>query len=408
VVVNAALVAPILFLQLVRLQPSQQEQGSEAKILETFIGGRQGMTEMGSVVRAESLQDFCVRAFVKMGVSPEDAHITADVLVRANLRGIDSHGVARLARYVNGLRDGVMLARPEETIVAQTPTTVTLDAGAGLGQPVSYRAMHMSVQKAQEYGCGFATVRNSNHYGIAGYYAMMALDQDMIGISTTNAAVLVVPTFGRNAMYGTNPIALAVPAGEERPFVMDMATSTVPRGKLEVYERQEKPLPQGWATDEHGVPTDDAGRVLKNLLARVGGGLLPLGGAGELLSGHKGYGLALLVDVLCGVLPGAGYANNIYPKTPQGKALPANVGHFFGALRVDAFRPLEEFKVTMDDIIQRLKRTSKAEGAERIYIHGEKEYEITQERRANGVILHPKVVEDLKAIAKETNLVYDL
>ena len=180
-----------------------------------------------------------------MGVSSEDARITADVLVQANLRGIDSHGVARLARYVNGLRDGVMVAQPEEKVVVETPTTVTLDAGAGLGQPVSHRAMTMAIDKAREYGCGFATVRNSNHYGIAGYYAMMALEQDMIGISTTNAAVLVVPTFGRDAMYGTNPIALAVPAGEERPFVMDMATSTVPRGKLEVYHRQEKATAPG-------------------------------------------------------------------------------------------------------------------------------------------------------------------
>ncbi len=213
------------------------------------------MADISSIVHPEALQAYCVRVFEKMGVSPEDARITADVLIQANLRGIDSHGVARLARYVNGLRDGVMVAQPEEKVVVETPTTVTLDAGAGLGQPVSHRAMTMVIEKAREYGCGFATVRNSNHYGIAGYYAMMALEEDMIGISTTNAAVLVVPTFGRDAMYGTNPIALAVPAGEERPFVMDMATSTVPRGKLEVYHRQEKAMPLGWATDERGVPT---------------------------------------------------------------------------------------------------------------------------------------------------------
>jgi len=185
------------------------------------------MAEGASVVRAADLLDFCVRVFVAMGVPQQDARITADVLVEANLRGIDSHGVARLARYVNGLREGVMVAQPRERIVVETPTTVTLDAGAGLGQPVSYRAMSQAMEKAKEYGCGFATVRNSNHYGIAGYYAMMALKEDMIGMSTTNAAVLVVPTFGRNAMYGTNPIALAVPASEERPLVVDMATSTV-------------------------------------------------------------------------------------------------------------------------------------------------------------------------------------
>jgi LDH2 family malate/lactate/ureidoglycolate dehydrogenase len=224
----------------------------------------------------------------------------------------------------------------------------------------------------------------------------------------TNAAVLVVPTFGRDAMLGTNPISVAAPAGEERAFVLDMATSTVPRGKLEVYDRQEKPLPSGWATDERGIPTSDASRVLENFLARAGGGLLPLGGAGELLGGHKGYGLALLVDVLCGVLPGAGYANTIYPKTPAGQPLPADVGHFFGALRVDAFRPLNEFKMTMDDVIRRLKHSPKAEGDHRIYIHGEKEFEMEEECRVRGVILHPKVVADMKAIADEIGIVYDL
>ncbi len=367
------------------------------------------MTEKTEIrVQAESLKAFCCRVFEALDVPALDAEVTADNLVCADLRGISSHGVARLRRYVNGLRDGVMLARPNVEIAHETASTALIDGGAGLGQPVSAQAMRLAVKKAQEVGGGFVAVRNSNHYGIAGYYALMALEQDMIGISMTNAAVLVLPTFGRDAMLGTNPISVAAPAGDEWPFVLDMATSTVPRGKLEVYNRQEKPLPDGWATDEHGVPTSDAGQVLQNMLARAGGGLLPLGGAGELLSGYKGYGLALLVDVLCGVLPGAGYANNIYPKTPDGKPLPANVGHFFGALRVDAFRPLDEFKATMDDIIQRLKNTPKAAGAERIYIHGEKEYEINQERQANGVILHPKVVADLKAIAKETGQAYML
>jgi LDH2 family malate/lactate/ureidoglycolate dehydrogenase len=268
--------------------------------------------------------------------------------------------------------------------------------------------MKMAIEKAKKHGSGFCTVRNSNHFGIAGYYAMMALEHDMIGISMTNAAVLVVPTFGRDAMLGTNPIAVAAPANQERPFVLDMATSTVPRGKLEVYDRQEKPIPQGWATDETGTPTTDAAHVLDNLLARRGGGLLPLGGAGELLSGHKGYGLTLLVDILCGVLPGAGYANNIYPKTPEGKPLPANVGHFFGAIKVEAFRPLDEFKANMDDIIRRLKNTPKAEGADRVYIHGEKEYEEAERRSKKGIPLGPKVEADLKAIAQELDIEYDL
>ena len=364
--------------------------------------------ETGTIVQPDALRAFCVRVFEKLDVPKGEAEITTDVLLAANLRGVDSHGVARLRRYVKGLQDGVMLARPDEKVVSETATVALIEAGAGLGQPVSYRAMKLAINKASEYGSGFVAVRNSNHYGIAGYYAMMALEHDMIGLSMTNAAVLVVPTFGRDARLGTNPIAVAAPAGQERPFVLDMATSTVPRGKLEVYNRQEKPLPEGWATDEMGTPTSDAAHVLDNLLARRGGGLLPLGGAGELLGGHKGYGLSLLVDILSGVLPGAGYADNIYPKTPEGKPLPADVGHFFGAIKVKAFRPLDEFKATMDDIIGRLKATSKAEGASRIYIHGEKEYEMAERRAKEGIPLGPKVESDLKSIGQELGVAYDL
>jgi len=363
--------------------------------------------ESRSIVWAEPLADFCTRVFVSLDVPPEDAAVTADNLVAANLRGVDSHGVARLRRYVNGLRQGVMVPRPVVRVVHETAATALVDGGAGLGQPVSARAMKMAIDKAAQVGAGFVSVRNSNHYGIAGYYAMMALEHDCIGISTTNADVLVVPTFGRDAVLGTNPISVAAPAGKERPFVLDMATSTVPRGKLEEYDRKEKPMPLGWATDETGVPTADAGRVLRNFMSRAGGGLLPLGGAGEESGGHKGYGLALLVDILSGVLPGSGYATNIYPKTPEGQPLPANVGHFFGALRVDGFRPLEEFKASMDDIMHSLKSTPKAQGQERIYIHGEKEFEMADERRAHGIALHAKVVSDLRKIADETGVRFD-
>ncbi len=360
-------------------------------------------------VDADRLAEFTTRVFIALGVPEEDAHVTADVLVAADLRGIDSHGVARLRRYVQGIRDGVMVPRPRIEVVHETPSTALIDGGAGLGQPVSLQAMRLAIQKAHQVGAGFVTVRNSNHYGIAGYYTMMALEEgNLIGMSMTNADVLVVPTFGKDAMLGTNPISVAAPADQERPFVLDMATSTVPRGKLEVYNRLGKELPVGWATDERGLDTSDAGRVLQNFKTRAGGGLLPLGGAGELLSGHKGYGLALLVDLLCGVLPGAGYANTIYPKTPEGKPLPANVGHFFGALRIDGFRPLDEFKMAMDDIIRRLRNSPKAEGQERIYIHGEKEYEEAERRQAEGIPLVSQVHEDLKSIAQETGVEFDI
>jgi L-2-hydroxycarboxylate dehydrogenase (NAD+) len=364
--------------------------------------------EEAITILADPLRTFCRRVFEGLDVAPEDADVTADVLVQADLRGIGSHGVARLRRYVKGLREGQMMARPEIQVVHETATTALIDGGGGLGPPIGCRGMGKAIEKAKDIGVGFVAVRNSNHYGIAAYYAMMALKHDCIGISMTNADCLVVPTFGRDAMLGTNPISVAVPSGGERPFVLDMATSVTTRGKIEVHQRSGEELLLGWATDERGRATTNAAQFLNNLNTKAGGGLLPLGGVGELLGGHKGYGLALLVDILCGVLPGAGYADTIYPKIPEGKPMPANVGHCFGALRVDGFRPLEEFQATMDDIIQRIKASPKAEGKQRIYIHGEKEFEATEERMVKGIPLHPTIVADLKAIAEETGVDYDL
>jgi LDH2 family malate/lactate/ureidoglycolate dehydrogenase len=355
-------------------------------------------------VSAETLRSFCAEALERLDVPSEDARITAKVLVEADLRGIDSHGVARLSRYVSGIQQGMMRPRANPRVAHETPVTATVDGDAGLGQPVSHGAMRLAVSKARENSLGFVAVRNSNHYGIAGYYAMMALEEDMIGISATNTEVLVVPTFTRNAMLGTNPIAIAVPAGLERPYVLDMSTATVTRGKLEVYARLEKQMPLNWATDERGVATSDPARVLQNIMKRSGGGLLPLGGSLEESGGHKGYGLALAVEIFSAVLPGALYANRVYPKDSSGKPLPSGIGHFFGAMRIDAFRPKEEFKRDMDDLIRRLKEAPKAEGAERIYIHGEKEFEEAERLAREGVPLNSKVAEELRNIAKQLGI----
>lgn len=362
------------------------------------------MTHNIERVQAETLKSFCVAALEKLDVSHEAACITANVLVEADLRGIDSHGIARLSRYVSGIQQGMMRPKANPMIIHETPVTATVDGDAGLGQPVSFQAMKIAIDKARDNSLGFVAVKNSNHFGIAGYYAMMALEEDMIGLCTTNTEILVVPTFARNALLGTNPIAIAVPAGAERSFVLDMSTATVTRGKLEVYARLEKPIPLNWATDERGVATDDASHVLQNIVKRSGGGLLPLGGASEESGGHKGYGLALAVEIFSAVLSGALYADRVYPKDKEGKPLPSGIGHFFGAMRIDAFRSKDDFKRDMDDLIRRLKNGQKAAEAERIYIHGEKEFEEAERLAKQGVPLNPKVAEELRTIATQLGI----
>ena len=348
----------------------------------------------------DKLKGFVSDVFVKLNVTKEDADIIADVLVAADRRGIHSHGVARLRRYVKGIKDGIMIPDAKMEILKETPVSITVDGHGGLGQPVSYRTMEKVIEKALENYIAFGVVRNSNHYGIAGYYAMMALKHDgLIGISITNSAPLVVPTNGRDAIYGTNPIAFAVPCKEEKAFVLDMATSTVPRGKLEVYNRHGKPIPEVWATDETGKPTTDPSVVLKNLLERRGGGLLPLGGAEEETGGHKGYGLGVIVDIFSGVLSNGAFGLDVYGK----KGEPPNVCHFFGAMRVDAFTDVSIFKENMDKYMRMLKNSNKAEGKERIYVAGEKEWE-QEERFSQEVEIYYKVVEDMREIGSEVGV----
>jgi len=354
-------------------------------------------------VKIDDLFETVVEVFEKLGVPKEDGKIIADVLISADRRGIDSHGVARLKRYVDGIRNGVMNPKTEITVVKETPVSMVVDGGAGMGQVVAYRVMKKCIEKAKKNYLCFATIRNSNHYGIAGYYSMMALKEGLIGISMTNAAPLVIPTFGKDAVLGTNPISVAVPAKNEKPFVLDMATSTVPRGKLEVYNRLGKKIPLMWATDENGVPTDDPARVLRNLLERKGGGLLPLGGADELTGGHKGYGLALLVDIFSGVFSSGAWGTDVYGKKGQ----PANVCHFLGAISPDAFIGLEGISENMDNIIRMLKNAPKAEGKDRIYIHGEKEFEKEKERNEE-VPLYYKVYDTIKDICNELGVEFKL
>ncbi|MHA2174988.1 MAG: Ldh family oxidoreductase, partial [Candidatus Hodarchaeales archaeon] len=245
------------------------------------------------LVHYKDLLDFAQQVIMKMGSSEKDGFYVADNLVTSNLRGIDSHGVGRLKRYVDGIKSGYILPSAKPHIVKDSPVIANINAKNGLGQPVSVFAMKFAIEKALNSGVGITTVYDSNHYGFAGYYAMQALEHDLIGISMTNSEPLVVPTFSKNAMIGTNPIAFAAPTKTEKPWVMDLATSVVPSGKLEVHDRLGKDIPAGWATDETGKSTINPGQVLKNLYRGLGeGGIFPLGGEGEVHGGHKGYGLA--------------------------------------------------------------------------------------------------------------------
>ncbi|MBD3160472.1 MAG: malate dehydrogenase [Candidatus Lokiarchaeota archaeon] len=338
---------------------------------------------------------------MKLGVRENAATHVADNLVTSNLRGIDSHGVGRLKRYVGGIREGYIIPDSEPEKVAENPVLAKVDGKHGLGQNIGVYSMKLAIEKAKDTGVGIVTVFNSNHFGFAGYYAMMALEEDLIGISMTNSEPLVVPTFGRNAKLGTNPIAMAVPTADNRPWVMDQATSVVPSGKLQVYDRAGNKIPHGWATDETGKSTNDASEVLKNMYGGSGeGGILPLGGEGELHGGHKGYGFATMVDILCGVLSSANYADDVR-FSKQGETQHPNVGHFFMAFDPSFFMDLEGFKERMDDMISRLHDSEKAEGQSRIFVHGEKEFEERERREKSGIPLDARTVESLLGFAEE-------
>ena len=346
------------------------------------------------------LKGFVTGVLTKSGVAPEDAAVVAEVVVAADLRGIEAHGVAGLEPYyVSRIRAGKLEARPNVTVARETPTSLVLDAGNGLGHPAGKRAMLAVIDKAKHHGAAFGAVRNSNYFGIAGYYAMLALEHDMIGIASTNSVRYGAPTFGRQIVLGANPFAYAVPAGNEPPFVLDFATTTVQRDTLEGYVREEKPLNPGWAIDEAGQPTTDPATALK-------GALLPLGGYGVEGGGHKGYGLGLLAEILCGVLSGGAFGNDLPLANPPPQ--PGKISHFFGAFRIDGFRDPTQFKRDMDRELRAFKDSEKAPGCDRIYVAGEIEHEKTIYNRAHGVPVHVKVWDGLERLAGELGVPFDV
>lgn len=346
----------------------------------------------------EDLFSFSKNIFIKIGCSEEDAEIAARTLLSADLRGVDSHGVARLTGYIRLWEIKRINAASQIKIIYETPSTATVDGDAGLGLVAAPYAMQVAINKAKQVGTGWVSVKNSNHFGIAGVHAMMALDNDMIGIAMTNASALVAPTFSVERMLGTNPIAVAIPAGEEPPFVADFATTTAANGKLEMLQRKNAAMPVGWAQTKDGESSTDP-HALKN-----GGALLPLGGDREHGS-HKGYALGAIVDIFSAVLSGANYGPWV-PPFPAYVAMPENlpgegIGHFFGAMRIDAFRPAEDFKKHMDKWIRRFRSAKTIEGQERVLIPGDIEREMEEERRKDGITLLQAVVDDLKTLAEK-------
>ncbi|HEY0380617.1 MAG TPA: Ldh family oxidoreductase [Candidatus Elarobacter sp.] len=336
--------------------------------------------------------DFIVRALRAVDLTESDANDVANVLVAADLRGVESHGIARLDTfYVRRIEAGVVNARPSYTALSDRPAQFALDAGNGLGHPAGIFAMRKTIEKARASGLAFATVRNSNHYGIAAYYAMMALEHDLIGLSMTNSTHLAVPTFGRQKTQGTNPIAVAIPAEGRAPFVLDMATTGVTFGRLEVSERKNKPLKPGWAVDAEGRETLDP------TVAMTQGALLPLGGYGTDNGGHKGYGLGALVEILCGVLSGGmfGTALRLDERGLHG----GTVGHFFGAFRIDALRDGAAFQRDLARELQAFEESAPVPGAERVLTAGEPERANTERYRREGVPIDPKVWDGIDTMA---------
>lgn len=348
-----------------------------------------------------ALSTFSQSIFTKIGCSTIHAALATKALLAADLRGIDSHGIARLSGYVRLWEVERVNAAPSIRILHETPSTAVMDGDRGLGLVIAQEAMQVAIQKAKQVGTGWVSVQNSNHFGIAGYHAMLALEHEMIGIAMTNASPLVAPTFSIDKMLGTNPIAVAAPAGEEPPFVADLATTTAANGKLEILQRKNLATPAGWVQDEAGNASTDA-HILKK-----GGALLPLGGDREHGS-HKGYALGAIVDLFSALLSGANYAPWV-PPFPAYVPMPAQqpgkgIGHFIGAIRVDAFRTSSDYKKDMDHWIRGFRNAKPINGQKEVLVPGDPERLATQERMQSGIPLHDDVIKDLQVLAEKFSI----
>ena len=349
---------------------------------------------MGYVVyKHELLEKFCLDVFQRIGFSKDESQIITDVLLLSDLYGIESHGMQRLVRYHKGIEKGLIKLGAEPEVLFDTPISAVIDAHDGMGQLVGHKAMEIAIEKAKKNGVGIVSVKNSNHYGIAGYYAKMASDQGLIGFSATNSEAIMVPTYGRLAMIGSNPIAMAAPA-DPYPFFFDASTTVVTRGKLEMYNKMGKPLPEGWALDKDGHDSTDAPDVLKNIVAKNGGGIMPLGGSTEQNGSHKGYGWGMVCEFFCSILSQGLTSNKVNQGTKSGTC------HGFMAINPAFFGSAEDIKAHFSTFLQELRESPKAEGQPRIYTHGEKEVAAVKDRKENGIPVNENTVVEMIDFAK--------
>jgi LDH2 family malate/lactate/ureidoglycolate dehydrogenase len=361
------------------------------------------MADLNVHVPVNDLVDFMVLALEKMGVPREDAKIIADVLITADLWGVRSHGVAHLKMYHERIKIGLQLPVTNWKVVKETPTTAVIDGGNGMGMVVGWHAMRMAISKAQKLGLGAVAVRNSSHYGVAGYYPLMAVKEGLVGMSVSNAHPSTAPTFGTEPMLGTNPIAVAVPTDEPFPYMYDAATSVIPRGKIEIAARAGKPIPEGWVIDAQGNFVTDSSQIIAEM-NRNQMALLPLGGSGEFMGGHKGYGLSTFVEIFSAAFQNGAYLSMLHDKDHAGNTQFLRIGHFFMAINVEDFIPLDEFKRITGSMMRELRGSRKAIEQPRIYTAGEKEYFNTLQNQAQGIEITPGVQKALNTLRKELGI----
>jgi len=361
------------------------------------------MSQQNVKVPINTLIDFMLEALTAMGTTPEDAKIIADVIITSDLWGIRSHGIAHLKMYHERIKKGLQLPATRWNIVRDSDATAVIDGGNGMGMVVGYHAMKLAIEKAGKYGIGAVAVRNSSHYGVAGYYPLMAAKEGMVGLSVTNAHPSIAPTFGIRPMLGTNPIAVAAPTDEPFPYMYDAATAVVPRGKIEIAARANKPIPEGWVINKEGISATDSSNMIKEMdLGNVA--LLPVGGMGESFGGHKGYGLATMVEIFSAAFQDGTYLWGLTDTDANGNPQFLRIGHFFLAIDVEHFIPLEVFKRIAGNMMRELRNSPVAPGQSRIFTAGEKEYYSTQRVQAEGVEIPPGVQIGLQALKSELNL----